>query len=119
MAIDCDTAGRPRWEEEGVTDGNTGLTGSTGSRRWTTASRRRGKGARCRDIRQRRRPTKGRTGRAAWCSLVAGDDLGRHIGVGLQSQGDDGGDCLAAATQNRRQVGTEQAAGQAQGTEQA
>ncbi|KAF0897241.1 hypothetical protein E2562_034710 [Oryza meyeriana var. granulata] len=34
MAIDCDTAGRPRWEEEGVTDRNTGLTGSTGSRRW-------------------------------------------------------------------------------------
>ncbi|KAF0926926.1 hypothetical protein E2562_028413 [Oryza meyeriana var. granulata] len=33
-AIDRDAAERPRREEEGVTDGNTGLTGSTGSWRW-------------------------------------------------------------------------------------
>ncbi|KAF0933161.1 hypothetical protein E2562_014150 [Oryza meyeriana var. granulata] len=33
-AIDRDAAERPRWEEEGVTDRNTGLTGGTGSRRW-------------------------------------------------------------------------------------
>ncbi|KAF0921485.1 hypothetical protein E2562_007023 [Oryza meyeriana var. granulata] len=32
-AIDRNVAGRPRWEEEGITDGNMGLTGSTGSRR--------------------------------------------------------------------------------------
>ncbi|KAF0923123.1 hypothetical protein E2562_003344 [Oryza meyeriana var. granulata] len=32
-AIDRDTAERPRWEEEDVTDGNLGLTGGTGSRR--------------------------------------------------------------------------------------
>ncbi|KAF0930858.1 hypothetical protein E2562_035958 [Oryza meyeriana var. granulata] len=33
-AIDHDTAGRPRWEEKGVTDGHTGLTDSAGSWRW-------------------------------------------------------------------------------------
>ncbi|KAF0930368.1 hypothetical protein E2562_032262 [Oryza meyeriana var. granulata] len=32
-ATDRDAAGRPRWEEEDVTDGNMGLIGSTGSRR--------------------------------------------------------------------------------------
>ncbi|KAF0909895.1 hypothetical protein E2562_000205 [Oryza meyeriana var. granulata] len=33
MTIDRDAAGRPRWEEEGVTNGNTGLIGNTRSRR--------------------------------------------------------------------------------------
>ncbi|KAF0933832.1 hypothetical protein E2562_019287 [Oryza meyeriana var. granulata] len=64
----------------------------------TVARQRWGRGAGHRDIRQRRQPTQGRTGRAVWCSPVAGDDLGRHIGVGLQSQGDDGSDCPVAAT---------------------
>ncbi|KAF0896223.1 hypothetical protein E2562_019705, partial [Oryza meyeriana var. granulata] len=84
MAINRDAAGRPRWEERGVTDRNTGLTGSTGSRRW----------------RQRLVVLTGSTGSRRWRQRLIGWD--------------DGATTMASGgTQNRWQVGTEQAPRQA------